>query len=74
MLEVLEELEAIRSRGIKTPLDNVTRIVVIVVNSLSVPVASWDKSERPPGSLALEFSDQQLNRITEKTTIGGQAE
>ena len=51
VLEVLEELEAIRSRGIKTPLDNVKRIVVIVVNSLSVPVASWDKSERPPGSL-----------------------
>jgi NTE family protein len=51
VLEVLEELEAIRSRGIKTPLDNVKRIVVVVVNSLSTPVADWDKSERPPGSL-----------------------
>jgi len=51
VLELLEEFEAIRSRGIKTPLDNMKRIVVIVVNSLSVPRADWDRHETPPGSM-----------------------
>ncbi|MEO8508504.1 MAG: patatin-like phospholipase family protein [Betaproteobacteria bacterium] len=51
VLETLEELEAVRMKGGKTPLDNVKRIVVIVVNSLSSPKTNWDLSERPPGSL-----------------------
>ena len=51
VLEVLEEFEAVRSRGMQTPLDNVKRMVVIVVNSLSVPKANWDKSPTPPGNL-----------------------
>ena len=53
VLEVLEEFEAARLRGLETPLDNVKRIVVIVVNSLSVPKTSWDQSERPPGDLEI---------------------
>jgi NTE family protein len=51
VLEVLEEMEAVRLRGGKTPLDNIKRIVVVVVNSLSVPATTWDQSERPPGNL-----------------------
>jgi len=50
VLEVLEDFEAVRSRGIATPLDNLKRIVVIVVNSLSTPRMDWGKSERPPGN------------------------
>lgn len=53
VLETLEEMEAVRLRGGKTPLDNVRRIIVIVVNSLSVPSTNWDKSERPPGNLEI---------------------
>ncbi|MFO1315516.1 MAG: patatin-like phospholipase family protein [Burkholderiales bacterium] len=53
VLEVLEQFEAARLRGLKTPLDNVKRIVVVVVNSLSVPVTNWDQSERPPGNLEI---------------------
>ena len=53
VLEVLEEFEAAQSRGIKTPLDSVKRIVVVVVNSLSVPHTSWDQTERPPGTLEI---------------------
>ena len=40
-------------RGVKTPLDNVKRIVVVVVNSLSVPKTNWDQSERPPGTFEI---------------------
>ena len=53
VLEALEDLEAVRLRGVKTPLDHVQRIVVIVVNSLSVPKTNWDESERPPGDLQI---------------------
>lgn len=53
VLEVLEEFEAARLRGVPTPLDNVKRIVVVVVNSLSVPETNWDQSERPPGNLEI---------------------
>ena len=53
VLEVLEEFEAARLRGVPTPLDNVKRIVVVVVNSLSVPTTNWDQSERPPGNIEI---------------------
>jgi len=53
VLEALEVLEALRAAGVKTPLDSARRIVVFVVNSLSSPKTDWDRSERPPGDLAL---------------------
>jgi NTE family protein len=53
VLEALEELEAVRLRGGKTPLDNINKIVVVVVNSLSVPKTNWDQSERPPGNIEI---------------------
>jgi len=51
VLETLEEMEAVRLGGGKTPLDNLKRIVVVVVNSLSVPKTNWDQVERPPGNI-----------------------
>jgi NTE family protein len=53
VLEILEESEAARMRGIPTPLDNIRNIVVVVVNSLSVPKTDWDQSEAPPGNLEI---------------------
>jgi len=53
VLEALEELEALYSLGHPTPLDDVRRIIMFVVNSLSVPKTGWDKSERPPGNVEL---------------------
>ncbi len=50
VLEVLEQFEAARLRGYKTPLDRAKRIVVIVVNSLSVPKTDWDEREAPPSN------------------------
>jgi len=50
VLEVLEEFEAARLHGIATPLDRIKRIVVIVVNSLSVPRTDWDEREAPPSN------------------------
>lgn len=53
VLEVLEEFEAARLKGVRTPLDNVKRIIVVVVNSLSLPKTNWDLSERPPGNIEI---------------------
>jgi NTE family protein len=53
VLESMEELEAVRVMRKKTRLDDVRRMVVIVVNSLSVPKTNWDQSERPPNDVAI---------------------
>ncbi len=53
VLEMLEELEAVRSTGAETRLDSVRRLVVFVVNSLSVPKTTWDQSARPPNDFAI---------------------
>lgn len=53
VLEALEELEAVYGLGKPTPFDNVRRVVVFIVNSLSVPRNNWDTSERPPNDLVL---------------------
>ena len=53
VLEALEELEAVHGLGQSTPFDHVRRIVVFIVNSLSVPKNNWDESERPPNDLVL---------------------
>ena len=69
VLEVLEEFEAAQIRGIKTPLDDVKRIIVVVVNSLSVPLTNWDTSERPPGSLEilLKATGVPIDRYSSET-------
>jgi NTE family protein len=39
--------------GLSTPLDHVHRVVVFVVNSLSLPKVAWDKSGSPPGTMQI---------------------
>ena len=53
VLESLEELEAVRGLRKHTRLDDVRRMVVIVVNSLSVPKTNWDRTQRPPNDVAI---------------------
>jgi NTE family protein len=53
VLEAMEELEAARGLRKKTRLDDVRRMIVFVVNSLSVPKTNWDKTERPPNDVAI---------------------
>ena len=53
VLESMEELEAVRGMRKKTRLDDVRRMVVFVVNSLSVPRTNWDQSARPPNDVAI---------------------
>ena len=36
-----------------TQLDSAKRIIVFIVNSLSVPPTQWDESESPPGSVQI---------------------
>jgi NTE family protein len=53
VLDTLEIMEALHLIGQPTPLDHIRRIIVFVVNSLSSPKTEWDKSESPPGTLAI---------------------
>lgn len=53
VLETLEQLEASRSFRRAARLDRVKRMVVFVVNSLSVPHTDWDRSERPPSDVLI---------------------
>jgi NTE family protein len=53
VLDSLELLESLHDVGIPTRLDNVRRIIVFVVNSLSSPPTDWDKSQDPPGAVSL---------------------
>ncbi|MFS8979872.1 patatin-like phospholipase family protein [Cupriavidus necator] len=51
VLDSLEVMEALHLVGQPSPLDQIRRIIVFVVNSLSTPKTAWDKSESPPGTL-----------------------
>ncbi len=53
VLEGLEQIEVSRSIGRQSRVDNLKRIVVFVVNSLSVPKTNWDQSERPPNDVLI---------------------
>jgi len=53
VLDSLEVLEAMQEAGMPTQLDSAKRIVVFIVNSLSVPPTKWDESESPPGSVQI---------------------
>ena len=53
VLESMEELEAVRGMRKKSRLDDVRRMIVFVVNSLSVPRTNWDQSARPPNDVAI---------------------
>lgn len=51
VLDALQVVEAMHGAGEPTPLDRVRRIVVFVVNSLSSPPTTWDRSENGPGMM-----------------------
>jgi NTE family protein len=53
LLEALEEVEASRDYRRTTGINKLKRIVVFVVNSLSVPETDWDRHERPPNDIAI---------------------
>jgi NTE family protein len=53
VLDSLEVLQALHEAGVKTPLDSAKRIVVFIVNSLSLPPTQWDESETPPGTVEI---------------------
>jgi NTE family protein len=53
VLETMEGWEASRGYRRTTRLDRFRRIVVVVVNSLSVPRTDWDEHERPPSDLLI---------------------
>ena len=51
VLDALEALQALHEAGLPSPLDNVKRIIIFVVNSLSSPPTNWDESFSPPGTV-----------------------
>ena len=51
VLDMLETFEALHDAGQRTPLDHVRRVIIFVVNSLSIPSTQWNKSENPPGTI-----------------------
>jgi len=53
VLTVLQLVESLQRAGVSTRLDGVRRIVVFVVNSVSVPRKDWDTKEKPPGPINL---------------------
>ena len=53
VLETMEELEVSRVYRRVTKLDRIKRIVVFVVNSLSIPRTNWDESARAPSDLVI---------------------
>ena len=53
VLETLEEIEASAEYRRASRVDKIKRIVVVVVNSLSVPRTNWDATERPPNDLVI---------------------
>lgn len=73
VLDMINLMEALREAGLKTPLDHVKRIVVIVVNSLSVPATDWAKKEDAPGTVSVlvkaagvpidRYSGEQIDQL-----------
>jgi NTE family protein len=53
VLDYLETFEALHAAGQPTPLDYLRRIIIVVVNSVSVPSNAWNNSARPPGTLTV---------------------
>jgi len=66
VLDALQLLEALHSAGVPTPLNHVKRIVVFVVNSLSSPPTTWDRSEQGPGmvDVLLKSSGVPIDRYS----------
>lgn len=73
VIDVFNLLEALKDAGHKTRLDDVERIVVFVVNSLTEPQLSWNKQEDGPGFVSMmiqaagvpidHYSSDQVNEL-----------
>jgi NTE family protein len=65
-LDALQWVEALHIVGQPTPLDRVERIAVLVVNSLSSPPTTWDRSEQGPGmvDVLLKSSGVPIDRYS----------
>lgn len=53
VVDIIETYEALHDAGQRTPLDQVRRIVVFIVNSLSTPETNWNKVESNPGNVEI---------------------
>jgi NTE family protein len=53
VLDFLEAFEALRLAGQPTPLDQVRRIIVFVVNSASSPSLDWNETENSPSAVSI---------------------
>jgi NTE family protein len=53
LLESLEQIEASEQYRRATKINKLKRIVVFVVNSLSIPETDWDQHERPPNDFEI---------------------
>jgi NTE family protein len=51
ILDTVEVMEALHLAGQPSPFDRFRRIIVFIVNSVSVPKTEWDKSEGGPGTV-----------------------
>lgn len=73
VLDVFNLLEALREAGLKTKLDKIENIIVVVVNSVSDPKLTWNKSEDGPNTLSLliratgvpidNYSGEQIDQL-----------
>jgi NTE family protein len=53
VLEALESWEAARKSGFTYDFDSTRRVIVFVVNSLSIPKNDWDRHEGPPNDIEI---------------------
>src|SRR4030095_6832936 len=53
VLEAMESIEASPAHRRVSGADRLKRIVVFVVNSLSIPKTDWDERERPPSDIVI---------------------
>jgi NTE family protein len=53
VLDAMELLESLHDAGLPTRFDQVRRIIVFVVNSMSLPPTRWHESENPPGTVGI---------------------
>jgi NTE family protein len=51
VVETIQDLEALESVGQPSPLENVRRIIVFIVNSRSSPKTDWYEKEEAPGAI-----------------------
>lgn len=53
VLDVITIHEAFQLAGPSTQIDHVCGIVVVIVNSLSIPATDWARSVAPPGTVSV---------------------